>query len=193
MRIFVAGATGVIGIRLIALLVKYGNTVAGMTRSEGKQKDLKELGVEPILCNVYDLSRLKDQFAEFQPDLVIDELTDLPDRIGDIPTHSKENNRIRREGTRNLLSACNASNSPGLVVQSVAWELPGEGNAAVRDMENLVLEYGGTVLRYGQLYGPGTYYEDNLPDHPRIHVDLAAELTVKNMNSIKKIIELVEG
>lgn len=69
---------------------------------------------------------------------------------------------MRREGTRNLLAAANAAGASRFVAQSIAWQLSGEAGAAVAELERLVLAAGGVVLRYGRLYGPGTYYEVHL-------------------------------
>jgi hypothetical protein len=113
----------------------------------------------------------------FAPDIVFHQLTDLPDDAADIPAFSDRNNRIRGEGTRNLLLAA-ASVRP-VIAQSVSWGLPGEsGRAAIAQHERAVLQAGGVVIRYGQLYGPGTYYETDPPEPPRVHVDDAARQTV---------------
>ena len=163
MRIFVAGATGVIGRRLIPLLVSAGHEVTGMTRSPGKANQIAELGAEVIVCDVFDVQRLTSVISNFQPEIVWHQLTDLPDDPALIPNFSKANNRIRREGTANLLNASRAVGSPQFIAQSVAWQLPGDGGKAVLDLENAVTSTGGIVIRYGQLYGPGTYYESEPP------------------------------
>ena len=79
-----------------------------------------------------------------------------------------------------------------MLAQSVAWTLPGEGGAAVLDRERQVLAAGGVVLRYGQLYGPGTYHEQALPEPPRIHVDEAARRTVDSLAVPPGIVLLTE-
>jgi len=112
MRIFVAGASAVIGIRLVPLLVAAGHDVAGMTRSPGKMAVLKELGAEPVLCDVYDTSVLRAAVVEFAPDAVIDQLTDLPDDPAKVPELSARAERMLREGTGNLLDAAAAARSP---------------------------------------------------------------------------------
>ncbi|HMA48024.1 MAG TPA: NAD(P)H-binding protein, partial [Frankiaceae bacterium] len=161
MRIFVAGATGVIGGRLVPLLVAAGHTVAGMTRTAAKADSLRTLGAEPVVCDVYDLEALTEAVVSF-PTAVLHELTDLPDDPRLIPRFADATSRIRREGTRNLLAAARAASARRFLAQSVAWSLPDEGAAATRDLEAAVLEAGGVVLRYGQLYGEGTYYRDTL-------------------------------
>jgi nucleoside-diphosphate-sugar epimerase len=178
-RIFVAGATGVIGSRLVPLLVADGHAVAGMTRSTHKAGLLRQLGAEPVVCDVFDAGALTRAVIAFAPDIVFHQLTDLPDNAADIPAFSERNNRIRREGTRNLLSAAAAASAGPVIAQSISWELPGEsGRAATAEHERAVLQAGGVVIRYGQLYGSGTYYETAQPEPPRVHVDDAARQTV---------------
>jgi nucleoside-diphosphate-sugar epimerase len=178
-RIFVAGASGVIGSRLVPLLVADGHAVAGMTRSTHKADLLRELGAEPVICDVFDADALTRAVIAFAPDIVFHQLTDLPDNAADIPAFSERNNRIRGEGTRNLLAAAASASAGPVIAQSISWELPGEsGRAAAAEHERAVLRAGGVVIRYGQLYGPGTYYETGPPEPPRIHVDDAARQTV---------------
>ena len=179
MRIFVAGASGVIGSRLVPLLVADGHAVAGMTRSAHKADLLRVLGAEPVVCDVFDADALTRAVIAFAPDIVFDQLTDLPDNAADIPAFSDRNNRIRGEGTRNLLAVAAAASAGPVIAQSISWELPGEsGRAATAEHERAVLRAGGVVIRYGQLYGPGTYYETTQPEPPRVHVDDAARQTV---------------
>jgi nucleoside-diphosphate-sugar epimerase len=175
MRIFVAGASGVIGIRLVPLLVAAGHHVAGMTRSPERAARLQSLGAEPVVCDVYDQPGLRDAVLGFAPDVVVSELTDLPDDRRQLKTFGPANNRIRREGITNLLDAFTASRARHFLVQSVAWPLPDDWGAAVDELERITLAAGGVVLRYGQFYGPGTYFECEPPEPPRIHVDEAAK------------------
>ena len=79
MRIFLAGASGVIGQRLIPRLVQAGHVVGGMTRSPNKMELLSHLGTEPILCDVFDREALIKAVRDFKPDVLLSELTDLPD------------------------------------------------------------------------------------------------------------------
>jgi nucleoside-diphosphate-sugar epimerase len=178
-RIFVAGASGVIGSRLVPLLAAGGHEIAGMTRSPGKASMLRELGADPVICDVFDAGALTRAVAAFAPDIVFHQLTDLPDDAADIAAFSERNNRIRSEGTRNLLAAAAAAAAGPVIAQSISWELPGEnGRAAAAEHERAVLQAGGVVIRYGQFYGPGTYYETDPPPPPRIHIDDAARQTV---------------
>ena len=179
MRIFLAGASGVVGVRLIPLLVAGGHTVAGMTRSPAKAHMLGELGAESVVCDVFDADALTRAVTEFGPDVVVHQLTDLPDRAEDIPEFAERSSYMLVRGTRNLLAAAAAAHAARVIAQSISWELPGEnGRAAYAEHERAVLEAGGVVIRYGQLYGPGTYYESDPPPPPRIHVDDAARQTV---------------
>jgi nucleoside-diphosphate-sugar epimerase len=191
MRIFLAGASGVIGTRLVPLLVATGHEVAGMTRSPDKTDLLRRLGATPVVCDVYDREALRDAVVSSAPDAVVHELTDLPDDASALGRDGR-NARIRREGTRNLLTAAHAAGARRFLAQSVAWELEGDGAAAKAELERLTLEAGGVVLRYGRLYGPETYYPDTLPPPPRIHVDEAARLTVALFDAPSGVVELVE-
>ncbi len=192
MRVFLAGATGVIGIRLLPMLVGAGHDVAGMTRSLDKSARIDALGATPVVCDVFDAAALLDAVAAFAPDLVMHQLTDLPNEIEKIPDYSARNNRIRTEGTRNLLAAAAAAGASCFLAQSIAWTPPG-GSTVIADHERLVLDAQGVVVRYGQLYGPGTYYPDEPPAPPRIHVDDAARRTMALLDSPCGIVVLCEG
>ena len=164
MRVFLAGASGVIGQQLIPRLVAAGHVVGGMTRSAGKAELLDDLGAEPILCDVFDREALVRAVRDFEPDVILNELTDLPDDVTQIGALAELNARIRTEGTQNLIEAARRSGSPKILAQSVAWQLPdGPDAVAVAELERAVLAEGGVVLRYGQFYGPGTYNEERLP------------------------------
>ena len=168
MRIFVAGATGVLGIRLVPLLIADGHEVWGMTRSAPKADTLRALGAEPVVCDVYDADALRDSVAASGAEAIVHLLTDLPDDLSEIDDFTSANARIRREGTRNLLAAADAAGTSRFLAESVAWRLPGEAGAAVDELERSVLDAHGVVLRYGQFYGPGTYHPDAPPEPPRI-------------------------
>jgi hypothetical protein len=165
LRIFLAGASGVIGIRLVPLLTAAGHVVAAMTRSRDKAAQLVELGGEPVVCDVYDRDRLIEAVTGFKADLVMHQLTDLPDRAEELRQFAAANDRMRTEGTRNLIAAAQAAGAQRVIAQSIAWRPPGRGEI-IDEHECLVLEVGGLVIRYGQLYGPGTYYPDTLPPDP---------------------------
>lgn len=192
MRIFLAGASGVIGIRLLPLLVDAGHPVAGMTRSPSRVAELEALGAQAVLCDVYDAEALTAAVVGFAPDAVMHQLTDLPDDAAEIAEFGDRNDRIRQQGTRNLLAAAQAAGARRFYAQSIAWELPGERGVTTRAYEQTVLDAGGVVIRYGQLYGPGTYYETDVPNPPRIHVDAAAQRTIPVLDAPPGIVELVE-
>jgi uncharacterized protein YbjT (DUF2867 family) len=184
MRIFLAGASGVIGVRLVPLLVVAGHTVAGMTRSPRKADRLSSLGAEPVVCDVFDREALTAAVTGFQPDTIIDELTDLPDASAELAEFRARNDRMRIEGTENLLAAGSAASARRIVSQSIAWQLPNDqARAAVEAHERAVLDADGVVVRYGQLYGPDTFYPDEPPPPPRIHVDEAARRTIPALDA----------
>jgi nucleoside-diphosphate-sugar epimerase len=160
-----------------------------MTRSPEKVEALRDLGAEPVVCDALDVDALRAVVVAFQPEVVVNELTDLPDEPAAI---TDGNARMRREGTRNLLGAARAAGASRFIAQSVAWQLPGDAGAAVSELEQLVLAAGGVVLRYGRLYGPGTYYEDEKPEPPRIHVDEAARRTATAFDAASGIVEVAD-
>jgi len=197
-RILVAGATGAIGSRLLPMLRAAGYVVAGTTRSPAKSDDLRALGAEPLVVDVFDAEALKQAVVSFRPDVVIHQLTDLPRGLD--PSRMSEaiarNARMRKEGTRNLVAAAIAAGARRLVAQSIAWayapgnephkeddplDVGAQGDRAVSvggvvALEALVLgspPLEGIVLRYGQIYGPGTGADSPAGASP-LHVDAAA-------------------
>jgi len=183
MRVFVAGATGVMGRRLVPLLVARGDIVAGLTRSQGAA--VSALGAEPVVCDAFDAAALAKAVSRFAPDVVVHQLTDLPDHEAGLQAAVQANHRARTEGTRNLLSAAGEVKT---VAQSTAFP------ALVEQHENLVLAAGGVLLRYGYWYGPGTWYETDPPPAPRIHIDEAARRTVEALDAPRSsVLELVES
>ena len=173
MKIFLAGASGVIGRSLIPMLRQAGHDVAGTTRSEDRVASLRALGARPIVVNVYDRDGLFAILRSERPEVVINQLTDLStmNLVG--------NARIRTEGTRNLMDAALAVGVRRVVAQSISFVYaPGDGPAredepldlnpessrrgnavAVKALEEATAEVEhGVVLRYGTLYGSGTFY-----------------------------------
>ncbi|TCC57614.1 NAD-dependent epimerase/dehydratase family protein [Kribbella pittospori] len=193
MRIFLAGASGVIGRALIPRLVADGHVVAGMTRSVAKTELVKGLGAEPILCDVFDRDALIQAVGDFKPDVILNELTDLPDDATRIGAHADLNARIRTEGNQNLIEAARRAGSPKILAQTVAWQLPdGPDALAVAELQRAVLAEGGVVLSYGQFYGPGTYNEKQLPAEPRVHIDRAAERTVQALREPSGVVVITD-
>jgi nucleoside-diphosphate-sugar epimerase len=180
MRVFVAGASGVIGKPLVRELVAGGHEVTGATRSKERAEPIRAAGAEVAICDALDAEALRDAVVAAQPEVVVNELTALPRRRGE--GNYEANNRIRREGTTNLVAAAQAAGARRLVAQSIAfiYELaggwvkeedaplmsPGDDPygrtvAAIRDLERQVLAaqgLEGVVLRYGFFYGPGVSY-----------------------------------
>jgi nucleoside-diphosphate-sugar epimerase len=177
--------------RLVPLLVDAGHAVAGMTRSESKADGLRALGAEPVVCDVYDAAGLTSAVTAFRPDAVMHQLTDLPDSLDDLGSFRDRNNRIRTEGTRNLLAAAAAADCPRFIAQSIAWRPPG-GGEAVEEHERMVLDAGGVVVEYGTFYGPGTYGGDRVPPPPRIHVDEAARRTLPLLDAPSGVVVIAE-
>jgi len=199
LRIFLAGATGVIGRPLIRLLRGAGHSVVGTTRTMEGKTVLEALGVEATVVDVFDRDALAQVVKGAGPDVVIHQLTDLAAGLDPKVQEEtlKRNARLRREGTANLVRAARAAGVKRLVAQSIAWayapkELPWrEGDPldvdatglraiSVRDgvvpLEAAVLDQGdfdGIVLRYGQLYGPGTWSREPTGTAP-VHVEAAA-------------------
>lgn len=195
-RVFLAGATGVIGRRLVPLLVKRGFSVIGTTRSDAGADVLRTLGAAPVNVDVYDAPALLRAVSSARPEVVVHQLTDLAGLAdpGRLPEALARNARIRREGTRNLVDAALAARVPRLVAQSIAWvyapgpqphsetdplldSAAGVTAAGVRALEDVVLnEFAltGIVLRYGKLYGPGTDKDRPVEDDLSVHVDAAA-------------------
>ncbi|GAA2056388.1 SDR family oxidoreductase [Leifsonia soli] len=192
-RIFLAGASGVIGRSLTPLLVGAGHTVGAMTRSPGKAAGLERLGAEPIIVDVFDMRELVAVVDRFQPDIIINELTDLPDDATQLPDHAGRNARMRTEGNGNLITAARITGVDQFLAQSVAWKFPAGANRyGVTVLERTVLEFGGVVLRYGQLYGPGTFYESDLPARPRVSVQRAAERTAELLEHASGVVVITD-
>jgi nucleoside-diphosphate-sugar epimerase len=186
MRVFVAGATGAIGRPLIPKLVAAGHEVTGMTRSEAKAEVIRRTGARAAVVDVFDAEGLRGAIDEAAPEVIVHELTSLPDRLDFRQEGIYEpTNRVRTEGTRNLIDAGGAAGTRRFVCQSIAFayrldgarvkteedalmdDAPGQfgsGIRALREMEAMVLSADGLealVLRYGFFYGPGTYYADD--------------------------------
>jgi nucleoside-diphosphate-sugar epimerase len=196
-RVFLAGATGAIGKRLIPLLLRGGAVVFGTTRSTARADELRNRGIEPIVVDVFDAPALTRAMVEVEPDVVVHQLTDLalihdPSRLAEALTR---NARLRTEGTQNLVAALEAG-ARRLIAQSIAWiyasgpephveedplDLGVAGMTAITVQGVVALEQAvltapqleGIVLRYGWLYGPGTGTAV-AAGCPPLHVDAAA-------------------
>lgn len=189
MRIFLAGATGLIGVRLLPLMTAEGFHVGAMTRSPEKIDGLRGPNVTPVLCDIFDCDALIGAVGAFGPDVVMHQVTDLPDHIDELPNFIDANARVRSEGTQNLLAAARAANAGRVVAQSIAWS----SGPVVKAHEQAVLADDGVILRYGQFYGPNTYYEGALPAHPRVHIDRAAMETMTYLNAASGVYEISDS
>lgn len=181
-----------IGSRLVPLLVDAGHEVTGMTRSPDKVTSLTDAGARPVVCNIFDLEALIEAVGRSRAELVMHQVTDLPDDVTRIDDFATSHNRVRREGTQNLITASAAAGVVRFCAQSVAWELDGDRGAAAADLEEMALEYPGVVIRYGQFYGPGTYYPEERPSPPRIQIDEAARRTLTTLDADPGIVTIVE-
>lgn len=200
MRVFLAGASGAVGRRLVPLLIAAGHQVTGTTRSAEAARKLEAAGVHPAIVDVYDAAALQRAAVAAQPEAVIHQLTDLPQTFDEkeLAASYQRNARIRVEGTRNLIAAVKAAEARRFIVQSIAFAYaPGREPHAeddplnlsagprlvtvrgAADMEEQVLTSGmeAIVLRYGLFYGPGTWNEHQ-SRKPALHIDAAAQATV---------------
>jgi nucleoside-diphosphate-sugar epimerase len=198
MKIFLAGAGGAIGRRLTPLLRGAGHMVVGTTRSKDKAAALADLGAEPVVVDVFDAEALARAVKAAAPQVLMHQLTDLPFAPG-TPRYDEgleRNARLRIEGTRNLVDAAKAAGVRRMISQSIAFVYAqGEGARGESDpldvsatgarkravdgvvaLEKATLDLPeGIVLRYGYLYGPGTWYVDIRRSKPALHVDAAAQ------------------
>lgn len=205
-KVFVAGASGVIGRALCKMLVKDGWTVYGTTRSENKIEMLKQIGVEPVVVDVYDEKKLEEIINSINPKIVFHQLTDLP--AGLDPAKMQEalisNAKLREIGTRNLVNASIKAGVKKMIAQSIAFvyepsesqhteesallnfEDPvyGSTSKAVASLEEEVLNapFIGIVLRNGLLYGNGTGFDNPVDFVPPVHVEAAAHAAFLAIN-----------
>jgi nucleoside-diphosphate-sugar epimerase len=179
-RVFLAGATGAIGAQLVPLLLADGHQVTGMTRSAARADALRAAGAEAAVADAIDAQAVREAVAQARPDAVVHQLTAIPARLDPrrIVRDFELTDRLRTEGTRNLIAAAQTAGAARILAQSIAFAYdPGalgtvhgeedplicdppaqfrRSAAAIAELERLVLGAGGLVLRYGYFYGPGT-------------------------------------
>jgi nucleoside-diphosphate-sugar epimerase len=184
MRVFVAGASGPIGRRLLPPLVRAGHAVAAMTRSVAKTAAIRAAGAVPMVADALNEATVMTVVQSAEPEVVVHQLTAIPPRFN-FRRFDREfalTNRLRIEGTDHLVAAARAVGARRFVAQSFAgWPYARDGGPvkaeadpldsnpppalrrsleAIRYLEATVLETGGLeglVLRYGAFYGPGSY------------------------------------
>jgi 2-alkyl-3-oxoalkanoate reductase len=237
MRVFVAGATGLIGSRAVGLLIEGGHDVSAIARSEEKAEPLRELGAQVMVGEVFDDELLRGAMAAGEPEVVMHQLTVLPDELEarNAAAGFAANDRVRVDGTRALIDAAAAVGARRMIAQSIAFAYAPVGDwvkdesaplfldapspwgssvGAVAELERQVLEargMDGVVLRYGTLYGPGTWYDpdagtiaaavragrmpligDGSGMQSFVHVDDAASAAVAAMEATPGIYNVVD-
>jgi nucleoside-diphosphate-sugar epimerase len=183
MKVFIAGASGAIGRPLVRQLVAAGHEVTGTTRREDRATEIREAGANAVVCDALDRGALEAAVSAAKPEAVVNQMTSLPQKYNPRKASFYEaTDRVRREGGHNLVEAARAAGARRLLTQSIAFlyapegdwvksedarpyeDAPGHFRSAVEAMlghEREVTgspDFEGLVLRYGQFYGPGTYY-----------------------------------
>jgi nucleoside-diphosphate-sugar epimerase len=180
MRVFLAGATGAIGAPLLRLLVAEGHSVTGMTRSPEKALAVRAAGAEAAVADALDADAVTSAVAQARPDAIVHQLTSIPPRVDPrkMVRDFALTDRLRTQGTANLVAAARTAGDARIVAQSIAFAYapgpPGTVHAegdpltsdppaqfkrsamAIAELERTVLAAGGLALRYGYFYGPGT-------------------------------------
>lgn len=182
MKVFVAGASGAIGKPLMRHLVEAGHEVTGTTRRQERAEEIRAAGARAVVCDVFDREALEAAVAAAAPEVIVNQLTSLPQDYNPRSIDYGPTNRVREEGGGNLMRAALAAGARRYVTQSIAFLYAPEGDRvkaedarpfeeaptpfdrgveAMLSHERQVLDaegIEGVVLRYGQFYGPGTYY-----------------------------------
>jgi nucleoside-diphosphate-sugar epimerase len=222
-KVFVAGASGVIGRPLVRQLVSAGHEVVGATSKPENAGRLEAAGAMPVVCDALDAAAVRSAIGNAAPEMVINQLTRLPREYNPRKINYGPTNRARAEGGHNLIEAARAAGVRRFITQGIAFIYAPEGEmvkneqarpwteapepfqggvAAMLEHEREAMQtpgLEGVVLRYGQFYGPGTYYaaDGNIADQVRrrrfpivgpgeamfsfIHIDDAASATVASL------------
>jgi len=198
-RVFLAGATGAVGRRMLPLLREAGYEVTGTTRVASRAEELRAAGITPAMVDVFDAAALGAAMLAARPDVVVHQLTDLPYALKPelMAEGLMRNARVRIEGTRNLVDAVLRAGVRRFIAQSIAfvyapgrephdesdplispaeepWRTTMEGVVALERLTTSSAGFDGLVLRYGMFYGSGTG-ADAPPGKPAVHVDAAAQ------------------
>jgi 2-alkyl-3-oxoalkanoate reductase len=188
MKVFIAGAGGAIGRRLVPLLVSSNHQVTGTTRTSNKVDLLRACGAEPLVLDGLNKDAVMNAVLSSRPDVIVHQMTALASMrsLKNFDDEFALTNRLRTEGTEHLIAAGQMAGTHKIVVQSyTGWPNAREGSrtkteedpfdpnpskamtrslGAIRRLESLVLDASGmtgTVMRYGSLYGPGTSISQN--------------------------------
>ncbi|MFF3314410.1 NAD-dependent epimerase/dehydratase family protein [Streptomyces sp. NPDC003035] len=213
MRVLVAGATGAVGRILLPRLLDAGHHVTGVSRTADGAARIRKAGAEAVRADALDAEGLRRAVAEAAPEAVVHQLTDLGGADG------AANDRLRREGTRHLVDAARAAGVRRIVAQSISWVYapgaPGDGPAdesipldptreqprarivdAVQALETRAAELPeAVVLRYGILYGPGTWYAPGGPVAAALGGDPRARFlgSVEADDSVNSFVHVVDA
>jgi nucleoside-diphosphate-sugar epimerase len=226
MRVFVAGATGAIGRPLVDRLLAEGHDVVGTTRDEARARTLREQGAEAVVLDAFDVQAVHAAVRAAEPEVLFHQLTALPQEPDPKAMDASValTARLRRETVPTFMAAAREAGARRAIVQSISFVTRPDGRpvhdedaplyldagpwyadnvGSVRDMEAAALGAAGVesvVLRYGFLYGPGTWYDSAGAMAPLIrqrrfpvigrgqgrmsfvHVDDAVEATVRALN-----------
>jgi nucleoside-diphosphate-sugar epimerase len=222
-KVFVAGASGVIGRPLVRQLVAAGHEVVGTTSKPANAAVIEAAGATPLVCDALDAEAVRVAVEDAAPQAVVCQLTRLPREYNPRKVDYGPTNRARAEGGHNLIEAARAAGTKRFVTQGIAFiyapdggmvkdeeaapwtEAPepfATGVRAMLDHEREAIQtpgLEGVVLRYGQFYGPGTYYasDGNVAEQVRrrrfpivgrgvgmfsfVHIDDAASATVASL------------
>ncbi|MFD4420888.1 NAD-dependent epimerase/dehydratase family protein [Agromyces sp. NPDC058484] len=180
MRVFIAGATGAVGTRLVPLLVAAGHDVVGTSRSAGRLGAIEAAGATGVTMDGLDAASVRTAVLDARPDVIVHQLTALGGIRFD-PRHFDQafamTNALRTRGTDHLLAAAAEAGAGRFIAQSfTGWPNERTGGpvkteedpidpspasasretvAAIRHVEQATTDAAGLVLRYGGLYGPG--------------------------------------
>ncbi|PTK95798.1 NAD-dependent epimerase/dehydratase family protein [Staphylococcus gallinarum] len=211
-KVLVTGATGLIGMKLTKRLLDEGYDVAGLTTSQYGKVKLNNIGVQAYIGNILEIDTIDTVIADFKPDIIMHEITDLKQ------IDMSANTKVRIEGTKNLVDTAIKYNVRQIQSQSIAfayeagddlateatpldYQSTGERQVTVNGVKGLEQETkridNHVILRYGLLYGPGTWYGKNgmiynqfMNGHVTItngiqsfiHIDDAVETAIQALN-----------
>jgi nucleoside-diphosphate-sugar epimerase len=193
MRVFVVGATGVVGRRLVPLLVATGHDVIASATTPGKLTLIEQMKADAVQLDVLDATATREAIKDTKPDVIVHQATALAHLSNNFRNMDRifaKTNQLRTTGTRNLLAAAEEFGVQRIIAQSYCgWPYPREGSwvktendpldahplpaarqtiAAIAEQETLISEAGGVVLRYGGFYGPGTSLAPGGPQYEAV-------------------------